>query len=150
MKLSDASVSRPHQDSTRYIARIETVLSWEGIRRIQKCVQAYTRDHSRVLVAPSQCLGVIHKRADTSVLLSDIVQPSGISLSTQEMKVSRISVKPEDVIIFSLLPGGSVASRALYRGLVKDWADDLIVEEVEWKSWVALVTTPGFLVSTGN
>jgi hypothetical protein len=88
-------------------------------------------------------MGVMHRRGAISVVLCNWkAPPSEITISSQqEMKVSKIQVQPEDVIVFSLLPGGSTFMRSFYRGLVKDWADDLIVEEVEWASWIALVTT---------
>lgn len=144
MKLRDVSASTPHRDSTRYIARVEMPLNPSGIKRLQTAVQAYTRDHSRVLIAPTRCMGVIHKRDSVSTVLCDI-KVGRMSLQTptsaqQEMKVSKIQVQSQDVIVFSLLPGGSQLMRSFYRGQVKDWADDLIVEEVEYRSWIALAT----------
>lgn len=147
MKLRDVSPSTPHRDSTRYIARVEMPLNPSGIKRLQTAVQAYTKDHSRVLIAPTRCVGVIHKRGPISTVLCDIKVgniSAGIQTSSQqEMKVSKIQVQPQDVIVFALLPGGSQLMRSFYRGQVKDWADDLIVEEVEWLSWIALVTNGG-------
>jgi len=143
MKLQDVSPSQPHKNSTRYIARVELPLTAAGVNRLQKSVQAYTNDHARVLIAPTRCMGVMHRRGDVSTVLCEWKNPLyDITISSQqEMKVSKIQVQPEDVIVFSLLPGGSTFMRSFYRGQVKDWADDLIVEEVEWASWIALVTT---------
>lgn len=147
MKLRDVSPSAPHRDSTRYIARVEMPLNPSGIKRLQTAVQAYTKDHSRVLIAPTRCLGVIHRSGNLSRVLCDIEVGKASSCiqasSQQEMKVSKIQVQSQDVIVFCLLPGGSQLMRSFYRGQVRDWADDLIVEEVEWPSWIALVTTGG-------
>ena len=144
MKLSDAQPSTPHQDDVRYIARIELPLTADGVRRVQKSVQAYTRDHSRVLVCPTRCLGVMLRQGEASTILSDPPLPTVDSIIPPqlELKVSKIRAQAGDVVIFSLLPGGSQAIRSFYRSQVKDWADDLIVEEVEWTSWIALVTAP--------
>lgn len=150
MKLSDVSSSVLHRDSTRYIARIDTVLNASGIKRIQKLVQAYARDHARVLVAPSPCLGVIHRQGLESRLLCDVKPASTLVSVQQTLKISKIKIQAEDAIVFSLLPGGSQQARSLYRAQVKDWADDLIVEEVEWASWIALVTANKLSVSTDN
>ena len=144
MKLRDASPSTPHQDNIRYLARVGLALTPSGISRIQKAVQEYTKDHARVLVAPTQCMGVIHRRGlvDTVLCKWDPLA-SLVTTSQQEMRVSKLQVQLQDVIIFSLMPGGSQRMRSFYRGQVKDWADDLIVEEVEWHSWIALATTIG-------
>ena len=150
MKLRDVSPSTPHRDSIRYLARVELPLSPAGVNRLQKCVQEYTKDHARVLIAPTQCLGVIHRRGEVTTVLCDrkFVSTSVSLSSQQKMNVSKLQVQPQDVIIFSLLPGGTAFIRSYYRGQVKDWADDLIVEEVEWHAWIALVTASKQSIST--
>lgn len=143
MKLRDASASTSHKDYTRYLARVEIPLTSAGVHRLQKCVQEYAKDNARVLVAPTRFMGVLHRRGPVSTVLCD-VDLSAKSVSVQqEMRVSKLQVQPQDVIVFSLLPGGTSLIRSFYRGQVKDWADDLIVEEVEWCSWIALVTAIG-------
>lgn len=151
MKLRDAEARLPYDDSVRYVARIEIPLSPDGIRRIQKSVQAFAREPARVVVTPTRCMGLIHERGPESLLLCDVSYLSaGVVTNQQQMHVSKLKVLPQDVIRFTLLPGGSLTMRSYYRGMVRDWASDLIVEEVEWASWIALATKVKGSISRGN